>query len=168
MIAQLARLNPGQLGVIARTTSMMFKDTRRRVSDIGRELGVRYVLEGTVRRSRERVRIAARLIQVSDETQVWAESYERKPGDMMRLQCEVAATIANAIQVKLAPTVARVTREMPAEAFEALLKGRHYLNLRTERAMRSSIGHFESALHLCPDCASAYAGIAEANVMLAC
>src|SRR5688572_471697 len=168
MIAQLARLNPGQLGVIARTSSMMFKGSRRRVSEIGRELGVQYVLEGTVRRGRDRVRIAARLIQVSDETQIWAESYERKPGDVMRLQCEVAAAIANEIQVKLAPAAQRVMREMPPEAFEALLKGRHFLNLRTERAMRSSLTHFETTLHHCPDCAGAYAGIAEANVMLAC
>ena len=169
MIAQLARLNPDQLGVIARTTSMMFKGSRQRVSTIGRELGVHYVLEGTVRRSRDRVRIAARLIQVSDETQVWAESYERKPGDVLRLQCEVAAAIANEIKVKLAPAAQRAeTREMPAEAFESLLKGRHFLNLRTERAMRSSLTHFETTLHHCPDCAGAYAGIAEANVMLAC
>jgi len=170
MIAQLARLNPEQLGVIARTTSMMFKDSKRRVSEIGRELGVQYVLEGTVRRGREQVRIAARLIKVADETQVWAESYERKPGDVLRLQREVAATIAREIKIKLAPGAARVEsmREMPAEGFEALLKGRHLLSQRTERAMRSSITQFENVLHHCPDCAGAWAGIAEANIMLAC
>jgi TolB-like protein/Tfp pilus assembly protein PilF len=170
MIAQLARFNPGQLGVIARTTSMMFKDSRRRVSEIGRELGVQYVLEGTVRRGRDLVRIAARLIQVSDETQVWAQNYERKPGDLLRLQGEVAAAIAGEIKIKLAPGSPRIesTREMPAEGLEALLKGRHLLNQRMERTMRSSITQFETVLHHCPDCASAYAGIAEANVMLAC
>lgn len=170
MIAQLARFNPGQLGVIARTTSMMFKDSRRRVSEIGRELGVQYVLEGTVRRGRDLVRIAARLIQVSDETQVWAQNYERKHGDLLRLQGEVAAAIAGEIKIKLAPGSPRIesTREMPAEGLEALLKGRHLLNQRMERTMRSSITQFETVLHHCPDCASAYAGIAEANVMLAC
>jgi TolB-like protein/Tfp pilus assembly protein PilF len=170
MIAQLARLNPAQLGVIARTTSMTFKGSKRRVSDIGREVGVQYVLEGTARRGRGQVRIAARLIQVSDETQVWAETYERKPGDMLRLQSEVAATIAQAAQVRLAPRAPRAerVREMPAEAVESLLKGRHYLNQRLESTMRASIKHFESALQRCPDCASAYAGIAEANLMLAC
>jgi len=170
MIAQLARFNPEQLGVIARTTSMMFKESRQRVSDIGRELGVQYVLEGTVRRGRGQVRIAARLIQVSDETQVWAQDYQRKPGDLLRLQSEVAAAIAREIKVKLAPGAPRIeaTREMPAEGLEALLKGRHLLNQRIERTMRSSIAQFETVLHHCPDCASAYAGIAEANVMLAC
>jgi TolB-like protein/Tfp pilus assembly protein PilF len=170
MIAQLARLNPEQLGVIARTTSMMFKDSKRRVREIGRELGVQYVLEGTVRRGRDQVRIAARLIKVSDETQLWAESYQRKHGDLLRLQSEVAASIAREIRIKLAPGTARIeaSREMPAEAFEALLKGRHFLNQRLERTMRTSISHFETALRHCPDCAGAYAGIAEANVMLAC
>jgi len=169
MIAQLARLNPQRLGVIARTTSMMFKDHQRRVSDIGRELGVQFVLEGTVRRSRDRMRITAQLIQVSDETQVWAENYERKPGDLLRLQCELAATIAQATKIKLAPAPRiESVREIPAEAYESLLKGRHFLNQRLERTMRTSITHFEAALQHCPDCASAYAGIAEANVMLAC
>jgi TolB-like protein/Flp pilus assembly protein TadD len=170
MIAQLARLNPAQLGVIARTTSLMFKGTKRRLGDIGRELGVKYVLEGTVRRGAAGVRIAARLIQVSDETQVWAESYERKAGDVLRLQGEVAAAIAQEIKIKLAPGARRAesVRAMPAEGFETLLKGRHLLNQRTEGAMRSSILQFEKTLHRCPDCASAYAGIAEANLMLAC
>jgi Tfp pilus assembly protein PilF len=169
MIAQLARLNPEQLGVIARTTSMMFKGTRRRLGDIGRELGVQYVLEGTVRRGPAGVRIAARLIQVADETQVWAESYERRPGDVLRLQAEVAAAIAAEIKIKLAPGARRESvREMPADGFEALLRGRHLLGQRTEGAMRSSILQFEKTLHHCPDCASAYAGIAEAKLMLAC
>ncbi|HEY7640468.1 MAG TPA: winged helix-turn-helix domain-containing protein [Steroidobacteraceae bacterium] len=170
MIAQLARLNPAKLGVIARTTSMMFRHSERRLGDIGRELGVQYVLEGTVRRGGDDVRIAARLIQVCDETQVWAESYERRTGDMLRLQCELAATIAQQIKIKLAPGAGRPdsVRAMPAAAFEALLKGRHYLNQRTETAMRASITHFETTLRHCPDCASAFAGIADANVMLAC
>ncbi len=169
MITRLACINPEQLGVIARTTCMMFKDTKRRVREIGSELGVSYVLEGTVRRARDQVRIAARLIKVADETQVWADTFERKPGDMLRLQSEAAATIANEIKVKLTPHTRNVaTREMPAQSVEALLKGRHLLSLRTERAMRSSITQFETALHHCPDCAGAYAGIAEANVMLAC
>jgi len=170
MIAQLARLNPERLGVIARATSLMFKGNKRRVREIGRELGVQFVLEGSVRRSPGSVRIAARLIQVADETQIWAESYQRRPGDVLRLQSEVAATIAGEIKVKLTPAAPRVEsmREMPAQAFEALLKGRHYLNQRLERTMRTSIAHFETALHHCPDCAGAYAGIAEANVMLAC
>ena len=171
MIAQLSTLNPQRLGVIARTSSEMFKGSRRRVADVGRELGVQYVLEGTVRRARGRVRVATRLIQVSDETQVWAGNYERASGDMLRLQAEIAQAVAAGIQVRLAPRGLRridAVQELPPDAFEALLKGRHYLNQRTEAAMRRSIAQFEAVLDRCPDCAPAYAGIADANVMLAC
>jgi TolB-like protein/Flp pilus assembly protein TadD len=171
MIAQLARLNPERLGVIARTSSMMFKGTRKRVGEIGRELRVHYVLEGSVRRGRGRVRIAAQLINVADETLVWAEHYERKAGDVLRLQREVAEAIARGIQVKLAPRAARLPREageLPAPAYEAFLKARHLLNRRTETGMRDSIALFETALRHFPGYAAAYAGIADANVMLAC
>jgi TolB-like protein/Tfp pilus assembly protein PilF len=171
MITQLSILNPERLGVIARTSSMMFQDTRKRVAAIGHELGVQYVLEGTVRRGGGRVRISTQLIQVADETQVWANAYDRAAGDVLRLQAEVAQAIAAEIQVKLAPRgVRRVTsvRELPPAAFDALLMGRHYLNQRTEDSMRKSVVHFEAALHHCPGCASAYAGIADAHVMLAC
>lgn len=171
MIAQLGSLNPERLGVIARTSSMMFKGTRRRIGDVGHELGVHYVLEGSVRRGRGRIRVAAQLIQVSDETQVWAETYERKAGDVLRLQCDLAEAIAREIQIKLTPRVTRrlsETQELPAPAYEAFLKGKHLLNQRTEAGMRGSIAQFEAALRHSPGYAAAYAGIADANVMLAC
>lgn len=171
MIAQLARLNPGRLGVIARTSSMMYKGTRKRVATIGAELGVHYVLEGSVRRGRGRIRVAAQLIQVSDETHVWAENYERPAGDVLRLQCDVAAAIAREIQVKLTPQASRrltAAPEVPSGAYEACLKGRHFLNQRTERGMRESIRCFEQSLRESPAYAPAHAGIADACVMLAC
>ncbi len=171
MIAQLSRLNPERLGVIARTSSMMFKGTRKGVAEIGAELGVQYVLEGSVRRAGGRIRIAAQLIQVSDETHVWAESYERDSGDVLRLQCDVAAAVAREIQVKLTPQTSRRltgTAEIPANAYEAYLRGRHAFNKRTEAGMRESIGYFEEALRHDSAYAAAYAGIADAQVMLAC
>jgi TolB-like protein/Tfp pilus assembly protein PilF len=171
MIAQLSRLNPECLGVIARTSSMMFRNTRMRVSAIGAELGVHYALEGSVRRHRGRMRIAAELVRVADETQVWAEHFERPIGDVLRLQSEVAAAIAREIEIKLAPRVSRrlgAAPGVPAAAYESLLKGRHFLNLRTERGLRESIRHFDAALRHHPSFAQAHAGIADANVMLAC
>jgi len=168
MIAQLSRTNPERLGVIARTSSMTFKGTRKRVGEIGRELRVHYLLLGSVRRGRGRVRIAAQLIKTSDETQVWAEQYERKAGDVLRLQREVAEAIAREIQVKLQPRRPVETGKVPAPAYEAFLKGRHLLNRRTEAGMRDSIALFETALRHFPGYAPAYAGIADANVMLAC
>jgi TolB-like protein/Tfp pilus assembly protein PilF len=171
MIAQLSHLNAERLGVIARTSSMMFKGTRKRISQIGAELGVHYVLEGSVRRGRGRIRVAAQLIQVSDETHVWADNYERPAGDVLRLQCDVAAAIAREIQVKLTPQASRRladARIIPAGAYEECLKGRHLLNQRTEKAMRESIRHFELSLRQSPTYAPAHAGIADAYVMLAC
>jgi TolB-like protein/Tfp pilus assembly protein PilF len=171
MIAQLSRLNPERLGVIARTSSMMFKGTRMRIAAIGAELGVHYALEGSVRRGHGRMRIAAQLIQVADETLVWADNFERPIGDALRLQYEVAAAIAGEIKVKFpAPVPHRLDAAagVPAAAYEAWLKGRHYLNLRTERGLRESIRHFEAALRQHPPFAPALAGIADANVMLAC
>lgn len=171
MIAQLSRLNPERLGVIARTSSMMFKGTRMRVSAIGAELGVHFVLEGSVRRHGGRIRIAAELVRVADETQAWAEHFERPVGDVLRLQSEVATAIAREIEIKLAPRVSRRLDSapgVPAAAYEELLRGRHFLNLRTERGLRESIRHFDAALRQHPSFAQAYAGIADANVMLAC
>jgi len=171
MIAQLSRLNPSRLGIIARSSSMMFKGTHKRLAQIGRELGVSYVLEGSVRRSRGRMRIAAQLIQISDETHVWAESYERRTGDALRLQCEVAEAIAKEIQIKLTPRVVRRLAsavQVPEKAYEAYLKGRHLFNKRTEAGMRASITHYELAIGHSPEYAPAYAAMADSYVMLAC
>ena len=80
---------------------MTFKNSRKRISEIGRELGVGYLLEGSVRGNRRRLRIAAQLIRVSDEMHVWAENYEGPAGDTMRLQCAVAGKIAHEVQSRL-------------------------------------------------------------------
>ena len=107
MITQLGRLNPDRLGVIARTSAMKYKLTRKTVSEIGRELGVSYVVEGTVRRAGTRVRVTAQLIQVADQTHLWAESYDRHFDDILILQSEVAQAIAKEINIKLTPREAK-------------------------------------------------------------
>src|SRR5579862_2445150 len=90
MITQLARLSPERLGVIARTSAMQFKSTAKSIEQIGSDLGVSHVLEGSVRRVGERVRITAQLIRASDETHLWAQSYERALYDVLQVQAEVA------------------------------------------------------------------------------
>jgi len=90
MITQLSRSNPERLAVIARTSAMRYKGANKSVREIGRELGVSHVLEGSVRREAGRVRIAAQLIQVADETHVWADTYEERLGDILKLQSEVS------------------------------------------------------------------------------
>jgi TolB-like protein/Tfp pilus assembly protein PilF len=171
MITQLSRLNQDRLGVIARTSAMRYKGTVKSIREIGAELGVSHVLEGSVRRESGRVRIAAQLIQVSDESHLWAQSYERNLGDILMLQSEVCQAIAREVQIKLSPReelrLASAQSVSPS-AYEAYLRGRHLWNKRTEDGMRRSISFYEDAIRLHPDYAMAYAGIADSYVMLAC
>jgi len=171
MISQLSRLNPERLRVIARTSAMRYKGAKKGIREIGRELGVSHVLEGSVRREHERLRIAAQLIQVSDETHIWANTYERNMGDILKLQSEVSQAVAKEIRVKLTPQekrrLAAVPQISPA-AYEAYLKGRHLWNRRTEEGMRKSIPCYEDAIRQDPKYAMAYAGVADSYVMLAC
>ena len=170
MITQLGRMNPEWLGVIARTSAMHYKDSDRTVQQIGRELGVSYVLEGSVRRVGRRVRVTAQLIQVDDQTHLWAESYDRELGDILALQNDVASAIADEIQIKLTPRErARLEKVRPVnpEAYEAYLKGRYFWNKRTKEALEKSIRWFERAIEKDPNYASAYAGLADSYWLLA-
>lgn len=171
MISQLARLNPEQLGVIARTSAMQYKSTTKTPQQIGHELGVSHLLEGSVRRAQGRVRITAQLIRVSDATHLWAEGYERELHDILALQAQVARAIAREIQITLTVRADRRLDRVAAldpGAHEAYLRGRHLWNRRTEEGMRKSIAQYEEAIRLQPDYATAYAGLADSYVMLAC
>jgi len=173
MITEIARLSPERLGVIARTSAMQFKSTTKSIEQIGHELGVSHVLEGSVRRAGERVRITAQLIRVSDESHLWAESFERALDDVLEVQAEVAQAVAREVQVKLSPHDARrlhpeKRRSIKPQAYEAYLRGRHFWYRRTEEGMRKSIECFQAALQHDPSFAAAYDGISDAHTMLAC
>jgi len=173
MITELARLSPERLGVIARTSSMQFKSTTKNIAQIGSELGVSHVLEGSVRRVGERVRVTAQLIRVSDESHLWAQSYERGLHDVLEVQAEVARAVAREIQIKLTPLEQRrldrdKTRSINSQAYELYLRGRHFWYRRTEEGIRKSIECFEEALQYDPSFAAAYDGISDAHTMLAC
>jgi TolB-like protein/tetratricopeptide (TPR) repeat protein len=173
MITELARLSPEHLGVIARTSAMQFKSTTKNIAQIGSELGVSHVLEGSVRRVGERVRITAQLIRVSDESHLWAQSYERGLHDVLEVQAEVARAVAREIQIKLTPHEQRrldsdKTRPINTKAYELYLRGRHFWYRRTEEGIRKSIDCFEEALQYDPSFAAAYDGISDAHTMLAC
>jgi TolB-like protein/Tfp pilus assembly protein PilF len=173
MITEIARLSPERLGVIARTSAMQFKSTSKSIEQIGHELSVTHVLEGSVRRAGERVRITAQLIRVSDESHLWAQSYERTLEDVLEVQAEVAQAVAREVQVKLSPRDARrlhpeKRRSINPQAHEVYLRGRHFWYRRTEEDMRKSIECFESALKYDPSFAAAYDGISDAHTMLAC
>jgi TolB-like protein/Flp pilus assembly protein TadD len=165
MIAQLGKLNPERLGVIARTTSMTYKHTTKTASQIGRELGVDYILEGSVFRSQKRVRITGQLIQVKDQTHVWADTYDRNLSDALVLQSTVAQAVAREVEIKLTPEVqARLEQPRPLnpEAHDAYLKGLDYWNRRTEEGFQESIDYFNQAIARDPNYALAYAGLAGA------
>jgi TolB-like protein/tetratricopeptide (TPR) repeat protein len=173
MITELARLSPERLGVIARTSAMQFKSTTKGIAQIGGELGVSHVLEGSVRRVGDRVRITAQLIRVSDESHLWAQSYERDLHDVLEVQTEVARVVAREIQIKLTPHEQRrlnpdKTRSVNPQAYELYLRGRHFWYRRTEEGIRKSIQCFEEALRHDPGFAAAYDGISDAHTMLAC
>ena len=171
LITHLACLNPERLGVIARTSTMKYKQTKKGIDEIGRELGVEYVVEGSVRRTRRTVRISAQLIQVSDQTHLWAQSFEPEMSGILAIQSKVAQAIATAIQVQLAPVhrgrSARTRSPASPEAYEAYLKGRYYLNRANPDDHKKALEYFHQATDEDPHYAPAYAGIADTYVFLA-
>jgi TolB-like protein/DNA-binding winged helix-turn-helix (wHTH) protein len=125
MITQLGRIDPRQLGVIARTSAMTYKGTQKNTAEIGRELGVDYVLEGSVRREASRVRVSAQLIQTTDQTHIWAQNYDRDLSNLLALQGEVAQSIAAEIQIKLTRQSKGLpprTRSVDVQAYEIYLR----------------------------------------------
>jgi TolB-like protein/Tfp pilus assembly protein PilF len=164
MITQLGRLEPDQMRVLARSSTWKDKRADRDIGRLRRELGADYVLEGSVRRAGERVRITAQLVQVSDQSQVWAKAYERDLRDVLILQSEVAEAVAGAIAVKLTPDAqARLARARPIhpEAYQDYLRGRFFLSRRTETALKQALGHFQKAIAADPAYAPPYSGLAD-------
>jgi serine/threonine protein kinase/tetratricopeptide (TPR) repeat protein len=164
MIAQLGRLNPTQLAVIARTSSMRYKNTSKPIAQVGRELGVDYVLEGTTRQVGDRIRITAELIHANDETQLWSSSYERKVEDIFAVQSAVALNIAQALAVELLASereALRSGRSVNPAAHEAYLRGRFHWSRLTGQQLEKARGYFEQAITIDPDYAPAYVGLAD-------
>jgi len=162
LITSLANIRA--LRVISRTTAMQYKKVRRSLPKIAHELGVEEIVEGTVMRSGNRVRISAQLINASTDTHLWAESYDRDLRDILALQSEVARAIAGEIQITLTPREeAQLGRTRPVnrEAYEAYLKGRYYWNRRTPEGVKKGAEYFLQAIERDPTYAGAYAGLAD-------
>jgi TolB-like protein len=164
-ISNLGRLSPEDLGVIARTSAMTFKHTTKTVREIGRELGVDYILEGSVRRDGGTVRVSAQLIRVADQTHLWAHSYDRPLRDLLALEGELGRDIAGQVQLKLTPrqkaTLKRTTSIDP-RAYEAYLKARHFWFQFRLDSLNRSIDYYNEALQWDGKYAAAYAGLAAA------
>jgi TolB-like protein/DNA-binding winged helix-turn-helix (wHTH) protein/Tfp pilus assembly protein PilF len=163
-ITDLGELNPERLGVIARTSSTAYKHTSKTIAQIGRELGVDYILEGSVRREGGVARVSAQLIRVKDQVHLWAHNYERETGGLLALQNELGKAIAQQVQVKLAPPYGgRSTNKYAPnpDAYELYLRGRFYLNQRTWPEIDESTKCFEQSIEKDPGFALAYAGLAD-------
>jgi TolB-like protein/Flp pilus assembly protein TadD len=166
MIAQISRWQPGRLGVIARTSAMSYKNARKPVDEIGRELGVDYVLEGSVRRAGDRVRVTAQLIRVSDQSHLWAESYDREIHDVLSLQTDVARRVAREIGARASGPERQPDETVSVDptAYGAYLKGRYYAHKAQYWSTTRAIGYYEQAIETDPGFAPAHAALAEANV----
>ena len=160
MIAQLGALDPRRLGVIARTTALHYKRSGKNVMDIGRELNVDYLLEGSVRRDATRARITAQLVDVKSQTQLWSETYERDLKDVLMLQRDVAMRIAQSLAGGVLSPVLRQAPAAPAfAAYELVLRARAQRQLATEDGGWRCVAAFEEAIRIDPAYAPAHAGL---------
>jgi TolB-like protein/DNA-binding winged helix-turn-helix (wHTH) protein/Tfp pilus assembly protein PilF len=165
IITQLGSLEPDQLGVIARTSSMQYKGAQKSAAQVAHELGVDYLLEGSVRRDEKHVRVTAQLIQASDQTHLWAADFDRDTGDVLKLQSDLALAISSKIELTLSPPVrTRLTEAPPVDtaAHDAYLQGLHDWDLRTKSGVERSIAEFQSAISIDPQYAPAQAALARA------
>jgi TolB-like protein/DNA-binding winged helix-turn-helix (wHTH) protein/Tfp pilus assembly protein PilF len=154
------------LRVISRTSVMRYKATRKPLPEIARELGVDAIVEGTMERAGNRVRVRAQLIRASDDRHMWAESFERDLPDVLGLESEVASSIARQVQMKLLSDRPPVGRKINPAAYEAYLKGRYAWNRRGEAALQEGIQFFHQAIALEPTYAEAYSGLADSYTTL--
>ncbi|MGE0392984.1 MAG: winged helix-turn-helix domain-containing protein [Vicinamibacterales bacterium] len=166
MIAQLGRICGRRIGVLARWSSMLFRDGARSVREIGDALRADYLLEGSVRRDGERVRITARLVETAGETHLWADTYERTLADCLSVQTDVAKRIADSLASELMPKARDTPRLDPAQAgaYQAYLKGRYHWNRPGDEGLLESIAYFDEAVALDPALAPAHASRARALV----
>ncbi len=158
------------LGVIARTSVMRYKGTAKPVAEIGKELDVGTVLEGSVRKAGNKVRITVQLINVQTEEHIWSQTYDRELADIFDVQGEIAQRIARSLKVRVLKSEKLGLDKNPTESTEAhseYLKGRHSLSLRTEEGARKALEHFERATQHDPRYALAYTGMADAYAVLA-
>lgn len=162
LIANLAKIR--SLRVVSRSTAMAYKGTHKPVSQIAAELNVDAVVEGTVMRVGNRVRITAELVQVSTDQHLWADTYESPMGDVLALQNRVSSAIVDEIRINLTKEDKERLAQKPAvspEAYEEYLKGRYYWNKRSSEGFAKAIGYFEDATRRDPQYALAYAGLAD-------
>jgi TolB-like protein/DNA-binding winged helix-turn-helix (wHTH) protein/Tfp pilus assembly protein PilF len=172
MITHIGRLDPARVAVIARTSVMVYKSRRETLARIGTELGVQYVLEGSVRRDSGNVRITAQLIQIRDQTHLWTREYDRELKDVLAMQDEIAQEIGDEISTTLGeakpkrgPVRAPLSTQQ-YQAYDSYLKGEYFLSKRSAGDLRRAIAYFQQATAADPNYARAYAGLADGYALL--
>ncbi len=164
LIAELAKLE--SLRVISRTSVTPYEDTQLPIQQIASELGVEGIIEGSVVRSGEKLRITAQLIDARTDSHLWAESYDGNLGDVLNLQAKIARAIARAVQLEVAPgelanVSARPIKPMSPEAYEAYLKGFYFQMKRTREDTLRALKYFHEVIRLEPEHALGYSGLAD-------
>ncbi len=168
IIAQLGQRSARHLGVIARTSAMALRNSGRTANEIGQWLHADYLIEGSVRREKDRVRITAQLIETRGETHLWAESYDRHVVDCLAIQTEVASRVAHSLALELLPERNRgAGRTRHPGAYQAYLKGRFHWNTPGDSGLERAIAYYDEALSLDPTYAAAYSARARAWVTMA-
>ncbi|HZW92848.1 MAG TPA: tetratricopeptide repeat protein [Candidatus Eremiobacteraceae bacterium] len=155
--------------MIARTSAMAYRHTNKTAGQIGQELGVDYIVEGSVRREGGRARISAQLIRVGDQTHIWAQSFDREIRDFLEVQRDLGEAISQQVQVSLKPEPwleQAKNRQVNPDAYDNYLKGLYFWNQFTPASVTKSIEYFQQAIAKDPKLAQAYAGLAESYGVL--
>jgi len=167
LISTVSRI--GELSVISRTSVMRYKDTIMPIGDIGRELSAGSLLEGSVRKAGNKVRITTQLIDAKNDKHLWAQSYDRDLTDIFAIQGDIAEQVAGALKVKLLSKEKEALEQKPTgspESYSLYLKGRYFWNERTRESVKKAIRYFEEAVRLDPNFALAYSGLADCYLIL--
>jgi TolB-like protein/Flp pilus assembly protein TadD len=166
----LTRLSKiADLRVISRTSTQHFKSVPENFPEIAKQLGVTNVLEGSVQKAGDRVRVNVQLINATSDAHLWAESYDRKLTDIFAVESEIATTVADTLQAKLTGSEKRAITARPTDnpvAYQDYLKGRYFWNKRTSDDFQTAISYFNQAVETDPNYALAYAGLADTYVLL--
>ena len=157
------------LRVVARTSAFSFKGKDTDIHEIGKKLNVKNVLEGSVRKSGSKLRITAQLDNIAENYNLWSEQYDRDLEDVFAIQDDISRAIVDNLKIKLVGTeIALVMKRYTenVEAYNSYLKGRHFWNMRTKESLNKAIEYFEQAIHVDPNYALAYSGLADAYNIL--
>jgi TolB-like protein/Flp pilus assembly protein TadD len=166
LILQVGRAAPDRLSVIANASASMYKGSPKSPARIGAELGVRFLLSGSIRRAGNRVRTTVELVNAADQSQVWTESYDSDLSDILQLQTEVAHSVAERVLRTVIPSAPSVPAPIEAKAYDHYLRARYLWNRRTEKDITRALDHFQSAIALAPTYAAAHAGLADCFSLL--